>query len=80
MLGSPITAEQALAARVLVNLFDGGPRSELVMVVDDRAPVPMRRVSKPDPFVVQLYARHRDTIKPWPPCRPGWRRGRTRCR
>ena len=75
LLGSPITAEQVASTRVLVNLFDGGPRSDVVLVVDGHAPIPMLRVARPDPFFVQLYARHRDTIKPWvepKPCSHLW--------
>ncbi len=65
LLRSPISAEQAAGTRVVVNLFDGGPRSTVTMAVDGGAPVALSQVSRPDPFVQQLYARHPATIKPW---------------
>ncbi len=70
LLRSPVGAEQAAGTLVLVNLFDGGPRSDAVMTIDGGQPIPMVRVARPDPFVVQLYARHPQTIKPWVSPRP----------
>ena len=65
LLRSPITSDQAAGALVVVNLFDGGPRSSVSMALDDGAPVMMTRVARPDPFVVQLYGRYPLTIKRW---------------
>ncbi len=65
LLRSPITSEQSNGTQVVVNLFDGGPRSKVAMALDDGVSLPMTRVSRPDPFVVQLYGRHPTTIKPW---------------
>ena len=65
LLRSPITVEQASATRVVVNLFDGGPRSRVAMALDGGPSMAMTRVSRPDPFVVQLYGRYPTTIKPW---------------
>ena len=65
LLRSPISAEQADGTLVVVNLFDGGPRSAVTMAVDDGLPIPMAQVARPDPFVVQLYGRYPDTIKRW---------------
>ena len=64
-LRSPVTADEAGAARLVVNLFDGGPRSSVSFALDGGAPVEMARVSRPDPFIEQLYGRFPDTIKPW---------------
>ena len=65
LLRSPITSDQAAGALVVVNLFDGGPRSTIAMALDNGASVAMTRVSRPDPFIVQLYGRHPLTIKRW---------------
>ena len=65
LLRSPISVDQTAGTRVVVNLFDGGPRSKVAMALDDGALVPMTHVSRPDPFVVQLYGRYPATIKPW---------------
>ena len=64
-LRSPVTVDEAAAARLVVNLFDGGPRSSVRFALDGGAPVAMTRVSRPDPFVGQLYGRYPETIKPW---------------
>ena len=54
------------ATRVVVNLFDGGPRSVVRMQVGpDGTPAPMRRVERRDPFVDEVYARNAATRKPW---------------
>ena len=62
---SPVTAEEVGAARLVVNLFDGGPRSSVRFALDGGTPMTMTRVSRPDPFVEQLYGRYPETIKPW---------------
>ena len=64
-LRSPISADEAAAARLIVNLFDGGPRSSVRFALDGGAPVTMTRMSRPDPFITQLYGRYPETIKPW---------------
>jgi hypothetical protein len=65
LLGSPIHEEQLHSTQVLVNLFDGGPRSKLTLRVDDRLPVAMERVERPDPFFEELRSRTEGTWKPW---------------
>jgi len=65
MLDTNITSGQVRAAEVVVNLFDGGPRSRLHLKVGDRDPVAMVRTARPDPFVVELFDRYRDDLKPW---------------
>ena len=64
-LRSPISADEAGAARLVVNLFDGGPRSSVRFALDGGAMIEMTRVSRPDPFIGQLYGRFPETIKPW---------------
>ena len=65
LLRSPITSDQADGTRVVVNVFDGGPRTRVTYALDDGKPIAMDRVAKVDPFVAQLYARHPETIKKW---------------
>ena len=65
LLRAPIAAEQAESTLVVVNLFDGGPRSSVTMTVDGGGPIKMAKASRPDPFVVQLYGRYPNTIKRW---------------
>ena len=65
LLRSPITAEQAAGTQVVVNVFDGGPRTKVTFALDDGPPVAMTRTARPDPFVVQVYSRYPETIKRW---------------
>ncbi|MDJ0865196.1 MAG: calcineurin-like phosphoesterase family protein [Myxococcota bacterium] len=58
------------AAQVVVNLFDGGPRSRVSFEVGGRPPVEMQRVSYPDPWVHELYGRNRETVKSWVKAEP----------
>ena len=65
LLRGPITSDQVHATEVVVNLFEGGPRSRVELKIDDRPAVPMTRVSRHDPFVEELFARHADSKKSW---------------
>jgi hypothetical protein len=65
LLGSPILREQVAVTEVLVNLFDGGPRTSVEYRIGERAPVRMRRMPRVDPFVREVFARHGATKKPW---------------
>ena len=60
-----INEDQIAAASVLVNLFDGGPRSTVRFRVNDGAWVDMRRERTIDPSYVELAERHEAAIKPW---------------
>lgn len=66
LLGGPISASAAGSTRLLVNLYDGGPKSSLRYAIGDGGEwLPMQRVERLDPFVQDVYARHRPAIKPW---------------
>ncbi|MCW3475586.1 calcineurin-like phosphoesterase C-terminal domain-containing protein [Limobrevibacterium gyesilva] len=70
LLGSPIAREAVASTRVVVNVFDGGPRTQVEMAVGQGgAYVPMRRTERTDPFVEAMYARNAGTMKPW--AKPG---------
>lgn len=48
---------------LVVNLFDGGPRSRVEYSLDGRAPVAMERSYRNDPFVDDLFIRNKNTYK-----------------
>lgn len=52
-------------ARVIVNLFDGGPNCRVSVAFGDRAPISMIRRRMPDPHTEALFERHADTLKSW---------------
>jgi hypothetical protein len=63
--GAPISQKEVAATDVVVNVFDGGPRTIVDYRVGERAPVRMERVRRPDPFVEGVFARHQDSKKSW---------------
>ena len=66
LLTGPISQAACGSTRVLVNLFDGGPRSKVTMAIGSSGePVTMRKVERRDPFVDEVYARNAATMKPW---------------
>jgi hypothetical protein len=65
LLRSPITQAQVGGTRLVVNLFDGGPKSNLLFAIDGHPPVAMRRVARPDPFFQQVFQRRHETFKKW---------------
>ena len=65
LLDGRLSADQVAPARVVVNLFDGGPRSEVVMRVGGGPEIPLARTRMPDPFVRELFLRNPDVTKPW---------------
>jgi hypothetical protein len=65
LLTGPIAAAQVASTRVVVNLFEGGPRSTVELAAGDGAYVPMKPVLRIDPFVQEVYGRNAATRKPW---------------
>jgi hypothetical protein len=65
LLDGTLRADQLPAADLLVNLFDGGPRSEVAFRVGDGAERAMRRVSEIDLHANALFRRNPDRVKPW---------------
>ena len=62
----PLRADELPATEVYVNLFNGGPRSEVWMRIGAIGPwTPMERRTRRDPFVVEYTARNLDTMKGW---------------
>ncbi len=65
LLAGSIAADRLGSARLVVNLFDGGPRSRVEIAAGDRPYRPLSKVERLDPFVVQVYEQNRDSKKPW---------------
>jgi hypothetical protein len=70
LLGSPLPQERAFATNLVVNFFDGGPRTLVEYRVGQRDPIRMQRVTRPDPFVEEEFARNEATKKPWVKAEP----------
>jgi 3',5'-cyclic AMP phosphodiesterase CpdA len=70
LLGSPIPQENAFATDLIVNFFDGGPRTSVEYHYGARAPTKMERVTRPDPFVEEVFSRNEATKKPWVKAEP----------
>jgi len=65
LLGSPIARDNVFATDVIVNVFDGGPRTKVEYRIGKRAPGAMTHDTRPDPFVQEVFARNEATKKPW---------------
>jgi C terminal of Calcineurin-like phosphoesterase/N terminal of Calcineurin-like phosphoesterase len=65
LLGSPIPVEALYAAEVVVNVFDGGPKTKVDLVIGDGTPVAMKHDRRPDPLAHELFLRNEATKKPW---------------
>ncbi len=64
-LRPPIPQDALADGIVVVNVFDGGPKTRLTIRVGGRNPEPMVRTRRPDPFVTELFARYPEAKKPW---------------
>ena len=65
LLGSPVPRDALHASTVIANVFDGGEKTKVKMVIGDRAPIEMARLARPDPFVQEVFARNEATKKAW---------------
>jgi len=66
LLGGPISAALAASTRLLVNFYDGGPKSSVRFTLGGNTGwTDMQRVERLDPFVQDVYARNRAVTKPW---------------
>src|ERR1700728_3824884 len=65
LLGSPVPRGALGASTLIANVFDGGEKTKVKMVIGDRAPIEMARLSRPDPFVQEVFARNEATKKAW---------------
>jgi hypothetical protein len=65
LVGSPIAQDNAGATDLMVNVFDGGPCTQVEYRIGERARVRMERERRADPFVKEVFARNQATKKPW---------------
>ena len=62
--------DQTRSARIVVNVFDGGPRTKVSFLMANHrgvvsGPVTMAPRAGPDPFTVMSFCRHREDLKSW---------------
>ncbi|MEQ1695727.1 MAG: calcineurin-like phosphoesterase C-terminal domain-containing protein [Hyphomicrobiaceae bacterium] len=52
---------------VLVDVFDGGPRTNVFCEITGSSaePFELRQVAAPDPYIVDMFQRHAEKCKPW---------------
>ena len=60
-----MSEDEVAAAAILVNLFDGGPKSKVSYRVNDGNYVPMERVLRTDPYIVEQFQRYESVKKSW---------------
>ncbi len=65
LLDGRLSADEVAATHVVVNLFDGGPRSTVHFRIGDRPFVAMQRTNTFDPYAKELFGRHPAEKKPW---------------
>ena len=70
MRTSPLSKDQLAAATLIVNVFDGGPKTTVRYRIGSDSPVAMNREARPDPFLEEVFARNPQTIKPWVKAEP----------
>ena len=65
LLTGPIAADRLGSARLVVNVFDGGPRSKVEVSIAGSPHKALAKVERLDPFVVEVYERNRASKKSW---------------
>jgi hypothetical protein len=63
--GAPICSHEVGGSQLIVNIFDGGPRTSVSYDIPGDGPRPMQRVAMKDPFVCEFYARQPGMQKGW---------------
>ncbi|CAA2099362.1 3',5'-cyclic adenosine monophosphate phosphodiesterase CpdA [Methylobacterium bullatum] len=69
-LRSPVPRESVGATNLVVNVFDGGPRTSVRYRIDDGPTLEMVRTRRPDPFVAEVFLRYPEAKKPWVKAEP----------
>ena len=62
---SSISKDEVPSAKILVNLFDGGPNSKVRYQINDRKFVSMEKVLRKDPHIVEQFHRFSNQKKSW---------------
>lgn len=68
--GSQLARDEVGAATLVVNFFDGGPKTKVEYRIGTHDAVQMKRQTRPDPFVQEVFGRNPTTIKPWVKAEP----------
>jgi hypothetical protein len=63
--GGPIAADALRQCELLVNVFDGGPRTTVAFAIAGGDAAPMQRVRASDPFITELCRQDHSMQKPW---------------
>ncbi|MGH1362856.1 MAG: calcineurin-like phosphoesterase C-terminal domain-containing protein [Calditrichia bacterium] len=64
-LDGRMSIDEARAAQIVVNLFDGGPKSSIEFSLNDSSPIKMTKSFRPDPMHRELFLRNKGMSKPW---------------
>ena len=65
LLDGRMSQDELAAASIMVNLFDGGPRSQVSYRVNDGAYRPLERNLRKDPYMLEQFVRHASDKKPF---------------
>ena len=65
LLTGPIAAAQLASTRIVVNFFEGGPKSVVELSANGGAFTRMAHTTRMDPFVQDVYGRNGLVRKPW---------------
>jgi hypothetical protein len=65
LLAGPIGQDAVGSTRLVVNFFDGGPRSKVEVSIGGRPFGALTKVERLDPFVAEVYARNPESKKSW---------------
>jgi hypothetical protein len=64
--GALVCADEVAACEIVVNVFDGGPRSHVTCeIAGQSSPIAMERKATADPVVAELFARQPELQRPW---------------
>ncbi len=63
--GPALSIADSGRTELVVNVFDGGPRTRVSCSIGKGQALEMARENRADPFVASVYARNRSSIKPW---------------
>jgi len=65
LLDGRMSQDELSAAAIIVNLFDGGPRSKVSYRINEGPYRSLTRTLRKDPYIMEQYERHRREKKTW---------------
>ena len=65
LLDGRFSQDELAAAAIVVNLFDGGPKSTVSYRINEGEYRPLTRTLRKDPYMIEQYERHRSEKKSW---------------